>query len=648
MRRRTIGLLLVQLLVCASLLGQTPQFRTGVELIQLDVTVLDDKRLPVRGLTADDFTVLDNGTPTPIRAFTPVELAPRVRTTDAVWAHDVTPDVVTNQVGEQEGRLVIILMDRSIPAHEPSAAAKRIATAAVEALGPNDLGAVVSTANGAVQNPTVQNLTTDRARLLRAIDFADPATGISPDAEIIMGKLDPMNDGRCLCGLCVLETITRAADAVQSMPRRRKVLLFIGSDIVWQSTRSVAQISQDTGCEVPLKDARTKMFASVDRANLTIHSIDPQGLVNLGPQTQGGARGGFDRAVNSGPTERLKKQQEATNDSITHRQNLEVLPERTGGRTVVGRNNAEQTVPEIFRESDAYYVLGVERAISKRPDRAHSLEVKVRRRGVRVFSQRLYVDSTDAANASAIPATPEDALRQLLPRASLPLTLGVTTFASPNREQAIVRVSIDAAAFARTDGTAVPLEVMVQAVDRVGRQLALAKQLSTITLEGSSRDVTVQSQLELPRGDYSIRAAVADRATGKIASVFSDVTVPDFDSAPLSLSDVIIEAANVPTTRRVFRRTDQVRAVLQIYQGTQRTDAIAPVAMRVQILDAKGTAIRDQSLPFGEQAFTDRRADCVITLPLKNLPAGDYLLKLEASNTRRTTGRALRFVVVEP
>ncbi len=41
--------------------SERPQFRTGVELLQLDVAVLDSKRQPVSGLTAADFTVLDNG-----------------------------------------------------------------------------------------------------------------------------------------------------------------------------------------------------------------------------------------------------------------------------------------------------------------------------------------------------------------------------------------------------------------------------------------------------------------------------------------------------------------------------------------------------------------------------------------------------------
>ncbi len=161
----------------------------------------------------------------------------------------------------------------------------------------------------------------------------------------------------------------------------------------------------------------------------------------------------------------------------------------------------------------------------------------------------------------------------------------------------------------------------------------------------------MQSHLELQPGDYGLRVAVSDAASGKVASVFSDITVPDFDNAPLSLSGMSVEIASSgggaakPTTRRAFKRGDVVRAVLQIYQGTGRTDALAPVVMRVRVLDAKGTALRDQSLPFPESSFANRRTDCVITLPLSTLAPGEYLLKLDASANRNTSGRALRFRV---
>jgi hypothetical protein len=164
-------------------------------------------------------------------------------------------------------------------------------------------------------------------------------------------------------------------------------------------------------------------------------------------------------------------------------------------------------------------------------------------------------------------------------------------------------------------------------------------------------EAAVQSQLELDPGDYGIRLAVSDPSAGKVASVFSDVTVPEFDTAPVSMSGISVEvvrtasAPPVPTTRRVFKRSETVRAVTQIYQGTSRTDPILPVSLRVQILDASGAPVRDQALPFTEAAFANRRADGVITLPLSKLAPGQYLLKIDANSGRLNSGRAIRFAV---
>ena len=81
MRLRRIGPILLLVLSSAGVVAQDPtdkpRFRAGVELIQLDVAVLDDKRQPVRGLTAADFIALDNGVAKPVRAFTPIKLAAR-------------------------------------------------------------------------------------------------------------------------------------------------------------------------------------------------------------------------------------------------------------------------------------------------------------------------------------------------------------------------------------------------------------------------------------------------------------------------------------------------------------------------------------------------------------------------------------------
>src|SRR5262245_5412129 len=41
--------------------SQQPIFRSEIDVIRLDVSVLDDDRRPVRGLTAADFSVFEDG-----------------------------------------------------------------------------------------------------------------------------------------------------------------------------------------------------------------------------------------------------------------------------------------------------------------------------------------------------------------------------------------------------------------------------------------------------------------------------------------------------------------------------------------------------------------------------------------------------------
>src|SRR3954462_10159265 len=122
-----------------------PTFRLGVNLVQVDVSVLDNKRHPVRDLAAADFTVLEDGKPRPVTVFKPIEIEEHPTSVEGVasWVREVAPDVTNNDV-RPEGRLVVILFDWSIRA-EDSLLARKIATAAVDELGPGDLAAVVFT-----------------------------------------------------------------------------------------------------------------------------------------------------------------------------------------------------------------------------------------------------------------------------------------------------------------------------------------------------------------------------------------------------------------------------------------------------------------------------------------------------------------------
>jgi hypothetical protein len=157
-----------------------------------------------------------------------------------------------------------------------------------------------------------------------------------------------------------------------------RTLFFIGSKVIWQSARGVTEIGgqPDIGCESRLKDARAVMFAAVDRANLTVHSIEPRGLANIGPQTGAGAFGAQKGEESSGPRNRLQMQQKDMNDLMASQGTLRVLPDRTGGRrswggTIRAPGRTEAIAPvamrvQILDAKGAPYAISRCRSLSRR------------------------------------------------------------------------------------------------------------------------------------------------------------------------------------------------------------------------------------------------------------------------------------------
>jgi VWFA-related protein len=642
-------------------------FRGGTDLVQVDVSVLDGKRHPVRGLTARDFTIFEDGEPRDIQAFTEVSLPDRVQPADASWTHEVPRDVTSNQVAIEEGRLVIILLDRTIPPGEPTITARQIAAAAIGQLGPHDLAAVVSTANGGVQN-----LTTDRARLLRAINESDLSTDISAEAKEIESAVfaltgrtwSTLNDGRCQCGLCVLETITRVADAVQGATSRRKVLFFIGSDLLVQAADPAGDPKNDVGCQKRLKDAREVMFAAVDRAHVTIHSLDPSGLENVNPMTKGSSTlrpgsGMFGAATLASSTTGLLQRQG----------NLRVLPDRTGGRAVMNTNGPDLAVSEIFRESDSYYLIGFRPADQAANGKFHRITVKTTRRDLDVRARSGYtaaavVPADLSPPGSSVSEPVREALTGLLPAAATPVDLNASAFAVPGSRKAAVVLAVGVGAFASGASRAGPLEMIATAFDSGGRPKGAARQALELSwpaspMSGAQR-FDALSRLDLAPGEYELRVAVS--GFGRTASVFCDVTVPAFAAEPLSLSNIVIAPTPgtqtapkdflapllpiVPTARREFARADRFVAYFRIYQGTGRQDPLAPVQLRSTIVDARGAVVATETSALEAAQFSaGRTAEHYVAVPLATLAPGDYLLKIETTMGARTAGRAMRFIV---
>src|SRR5579871_1317351 len=102
---------------------QRPQstFTAGVDVVEMDVSVLDKNHKPVRGLTAKDFTILEDGKPQKIVAFSE-EHAPAPASPAARWMRDVPQDVQSNDVADKQ--LFVIVLDDATLADPESAKVK--------------------------------------------------------------------------------------------------------------------------------------------------------------------------------------------------------------------------------------------------------------------------------------------------------------------------------------------------------------------------------------------------------------------------------------------------------------------------------------------------------------------------------------------
>ena len=160
-------LAVVVLILTPTLPAQSPQptFRSGVELVQVDVVVVDKDGTHVRGLKATDFAVLDRERAQTIATFEEVSHErPREAAPAPLLSRPARLDVGNNQTARSD-RLVVMVIDDLHIYKGRTERAQDIARRIVSQLGPQASMAVLFTS--ANRNTQV---TEDRAELLAAID----------------------------------------------------------------------------------------------------------------------------------------------------------------------------------------------------------------------------------------------------------------------------------------------------------------------------------------------------------------------------------------------------------------------------------------------------------------------------------------------
>ena len=597
---------------------------------------------------------------------------------------DVTPDVVTNE--PRITRLWVIAVDDALIPQEPASikAARQIVRDLIDKFGPDDLVAIVFTAD----SRQAQDFTQDRTKLLATLDRFKPglaywknptlgtvgAAAVTVDMSAEFRRQDPQ------FWLGSAETIRNIVESLGALPQSRKALIWItpGAPI-----NVFATITDEVSLR--LKDIKTGIFAVAKRANVPIYPIDPTGLLGLKLFITGGDL----TAADCPPIGPCRPWVLAMDDIMATAAN-------TGGHAIVNTNDFTQGIASIVEENRSYYLIGYRPTNTVADGTLRRLDVRANRQGVDVRTRSSYeAPKPGAGPPKNANETLARATAGLIPIRELPLRAAVAPFAIPGGRNAAVTIALGVTqpvpAQAATGRMTVTTELRTAAYTTEGASKAAQRQTATVTLRaGSSGDAHYEalSRIDLPPGRYRLRLAAYHVNADKTGTVMVDVIVPDFNRDKVSLSGVVLGATPglpsaprdlfksilpfVPTAQRAFGTSDRVTALVDLYQSTT---TVVPARLAIRITDTSGAVLIDEAHVIGAERFVAaeattptrparaefpgspqttpdpfankglRAAEYQYALPVGRLPAGEYLLTFDVTAGDTTLRRDVQFSV---
>ncbi len=677
-RRQRLGAVVALAVLCFSGAGhaqQTPTFRAGVDVIRVDVSVLDKDRHPVHGLTAADFTILEDGKPQRIIGFSAVNVA-STPAAPTPWMHDIAPDVQNNDL--TDSRLFVLVMDDALLPRDQRILdnEKTVAQKAIDHLGPNDLMAMVFTAD----NRNTQDFTRDHSKLKAAVDKVQGGfatyklgydTGTPPSSGGGGGKGaatvstgDDRIDTDAQFRQYTLDAMQDVTDYLIAAPDRRKALIYVGVGVPIDYTAESAPSALGTGSGLADREAALRlvqqlpdMFRQMQRANVNVYSVDPSGTAGIEAFVAAQLRA----VPLQEPTPTNLAHDMATRDVDF----LNATAANTGGRAIINTDNFDAGIDGIFEENSSYYLLGYQPADGSANGALHRLDIKVNRPDLEVHSRHgYYAPDADKAKAVSTASPLTKAIAGMLPDPDLPMQVALAPIGMSVPGQATVAIMLGLGQPAPPSPVEDQVDLLTTAFTPEGTTKGSQQQTAKVELlSGGTDDIAhyeALSHIDLKPGRYQLRLAAHSTLSNKSGSVFADITVPDFALAPVSLSGIMIEQSPgvpsspretfqsllpiVPTSERLFAAGDSVKAFVRVYQGGITPTVAVPVT--IHILDSHGTSVFDKQDSLAAASFTNGRgADEFLLLPLSNLPPGPYLLEISAQLGSTTAKGDLRFAI---
>jgi VWFA-related protein len=569
--------------------GQTPGqpvFRTGAELVRVDVAVLDRKGVPVSSLTAGDFELEEDGVAQEIRTFQFIRNSGEASETDDVSLTIRSRSHAASEAAKDNVRLFLIFWDEYHIGQMASANRARnyLMHFVRTAFGPTDIVGFMDplTPIDAI------SFTRDRLELAEHVRRLVGRSGVYvPTRSAVEDAHLQQGDVERLRSEVTMSAVKSAAVHLGGMREGRKSLILI--------SEGLRGIQRDA----------TRLITDLTRAandnNTAIYAVDPRGL-----------------GQNRFPSL------------------WESIAADTGG-DFYRSNDLERAFKQVVVESSGFYLLGYQPSAERRLDgRFHKIKVKVKPSGLDVRARNGYwapsVAEVERARIKAAAAElPPDMSRALseLPGATARRTVDFWAGVSAGADQPTVRLSWTPRP-APPPGSPRPSQVSAVVTSGAGT-----------VFEGVVE--TAGTSFAVPPGPLKVTFNVLDETKDIIDRDSRQIEVPDPKSLPLWLSTpVVLRAQNVrefrsldrgpnatPYPGREFERTDRI-----VIRFTLNGTAAAGAALSARMLSQWGKDLAE--LPLSPRA-AGGDAPYEIDLPLSTVARGDYVIALAASSGEERT-----------
>jgi VWFA-related protein len=385
-----------------------PTFRLQVDLVTNDIVVRDEKGNFVSDLKQGEFEIFEDGVKQDITSMT-VVTGGKVNNLLAPPPPPPPEGIIlppTKPRTDVSGRIFLFFVDDlHLGFHNTGRVRDLFKRISKELVHDGDMFGIVSSGPSSI----AIDMTYDRTRLEEAIKKI-AGNELAP-TDIINGPsgADGPSEVRYRAHVA-FSTVNDVLANLESVHNRRKALIYVSDGYDFnpfqdsrlglmdpnspfaqnEFRRNENQTNTDGSTTDPLtqQQKQSEQFADADlarelgeltrtanRANVTMYTIDPRGLVGMGD---------IDQQVD--PTqwaEFVRKSQDS----------LRVIAEETGGIAVVNQNDFSKALKRIDAETSDYYVIGY---YSKNPDaskRRRNIEVRVNRAGQKwqVWSRKEYV-----------------------------------------------------------------------------------------------------------------------------------------------------------------------------------------------------------------------------------------------------------------